>query len=100
MGGRPKNRRWNTWRPDEEDHTPVAPAALQCHPVLSTSCLALSCDILEQRQAMAKANEKAEIENKAKQFFWSLSAPFPFYNCVFPFLSRIWVYYQTLQIIE
>ena len=71
-GERPKNRRWNTWRPDEEDHTPVAPAALQCHPALSTSCLALSCDSLGQRQAMVK------LDDKAKQFFWSVSAPFPF----------------------
>ena len=41
-GGRPKNRRWNTWRPDEEDHTPVAPAAWQCHPLVNKlSCLVL-----------------------------------------------------------
>ena len=40
VGERPKNRRWNTWRPDEEDHTPVAPAALQCHPLVNKlSCL-------------------------------------------------------------
>ena len=77
-GERPKNRRWNTWRPDEEDHSPVAPAALQCHPALSTSCLALSCDSLEQRQAMVKLDEKAETGNKAKQFFWPVSASFPF----------------------
>ena len=68
-GGRPKNRRWNTWRPDEEDHTPVAPAALQCNPALSTSCLALSCGSLEQRLTMVKLDEIGETENKAKQLF-------------------------------